>query len=114
MGMFLFYCLHLVMLSLVSSHLNLLLFLQLLLLNFLLFFLTELIQNYSILFHLFPLDLVHIFLMKLSFRKSMVRVEEEAMTREDRVDMEAESTRMTTRAINPSDRLESMVGMTES
>ena len=39
-------------------------------------------------------------LMKWSFRKSRVRVELEASTREDRVDMEAESTRMTTTAMS--------------
>ena len=53
-------------------------------------------------------------LMKWSFRKSRVRVELEASTREDRVDMEAESTRMTTTAMSTSDSPESMVGMMES
>ena len=52
--------------------------------------------------------------MKWSFRKSRVRVELEASTREDRVDMEAESTRMTTTAMSTSDSPESMVGMMES
>ena len=46
--------------------------------------------------------------------RSMVRVEEEAMTREDRVDMEADSTRTTTTASRTSGRPDSIVGMTES
>ena len=46
--------------------------------------------------------------------RSRVRVELEASTREDRVDMEAESTRMTTTAMSTSDSPESMVGMMES
>ena len=36
------------------------------------------------------------------------------MTREERVDMEADSTRITTREINRGDRSDSMVGMMES
>ena len=55
-----------------------------------------------------------IFRKQTSFRKSMVRVELEAMTKEDNVDIEADSTRITTRAISRGDRPESMVGMMES
>lgn len=51
---------------------------------------------------------------KLSFKKSRVRVELEASTREDRVDMEADSTRITTMAMSTSGSPESMVGMMES
>ena len=53
-------------------------------------------------------------LTRLSLSRSMVRVEEEAMTREDRVDMEAERTSTTVRAMRISGRLESMEGITES
>ena len=53
-------------------------------------------------------------LMMLSFKKSRVRVELEASTREDRVDIEADSTRITTTAMSRSGRPESMVGMMES
>ena len=55
-----------------------------------------------------------IFLITWPLRRSRVRVELEVSTREERVDMEAESTRMTTRAISRSGRPESMVGTTES
>ena len=48
------------------------------------------------------------------FSRSRVRVELEVSTREDRVDMEAESTRMTTTASRMSGRSESMAGMMES
>lgn len=48
------------------------------------------------------------------FKKSMVKVELEAMTREDRVDMEADNTRMTTRPINAGERLEIIAGMMAS
>ena len=44
----------------------------------------------------------------------MVSVELDAITREDSVDMEADRTRITTSAIRIGDRLDSMVGMTES
>ena len=54
------------------------------------------------------------FLIKLSFIRSIVIVELETMTRDERVDMDAESTRMTIRAIIPSERPESIVGMMES
>ena len=50
----------------------------------------------------------------MSFKKSRVRVELEASTREDRVDMEADSTRITTMAMSTSGSPESMVGMMES
>ena len=53
-------------------------------------------------------------LTTVPLRKSSVRVELEASTREDRVDMEADSTRMTTTAIKRAGRPDSMVGMTES
>ena len=43
--------------------------------------------------------------------RSRVMVEEEVSTREDRVGMEAESTRMMTTAIRKGERLDSMVGM---
>ena len=46
--------------------------------------------------------------------KSSVKVELDASTREERVDMEAESTRITTTAIRMVGRPESMVGTTES
>ena len=46
--------------------------------------------------------------------KSRARVELEVSTREDSVDMEAESTSMTTIPINRSGRPESMAGITES
>ena len=46
--------------------------------------------------------------------KSSVRVELEASTRDERVDMEAERTRMTTMAMRMAGRPESMVGITES
>ena len=40
-----------------------------------------------------------IFLIILSFSRSIVKVEEEAITSEDKVDMEADKTRITTSAI---------------
>ena len=49
-----------------------------------------------------------------SLRKSRVRVELEASTREERVDMEAERTRITTTAMRMVERPESMVGTTAS
>ncbi len=55
-----------------------------------------------------------IFRKKSSFRKSMVRVELEAMTKEDKVDMEADSTRITTRAMSMGDRPDSMAGIMAS
>ena len=53
-------------------------------------------------------------LMKCPLRKSIVRVELDAITSEDSVDMDAESTRITTRAIMNGESPESMVGITES
>ena len=44
----------------------------------------------------------------------MVRVELEAMTKEDKVDMEADSTRITTRAMSMGDRPDSMAGIMAS
>ena len=44
----------------------------------------------------------------------MVKVELEAITKEDKVDMEAESTNITTSAIKKGLKLDSMVGITES
>ena len=46
--------------------------------------------------------------------KSSVKVELDAKTRDDRVDMDAESTRITTTAIRIVGSPESMVGTTES
>ena len=46
-----------------------------------------------------------------SFSRSRVRVELEVSTRELRVDMEADSTRITTTAMSRAGRPESMVGM---
>ena len=46
--------------------------------------------------------------------KSNVNVELEVSTKEERVDMDAESTKITTTAIRKEDRPESMVGMMES
>ena len=46
--------------------------------------------------------------------KSNVKVELDANTREDRVDMDAESTKITTTAIKIVGRPESIVGTTES
>ena len=54
------------------------------------------------------------FFMILPFMKSSVKVELEASTREDRVDMEAESTRITTTAMSAAGRPESMAGITAS
>ena len=51
------------------------------------------------------------FLKILSFKKSSVSVELEVSTREDRVDMEADSTRTITMPIRMSDREESIKGM---
>ena len=51
---------------------------------------------------------------RLPLRKSSVSVELEASTRDDSVDMEAESTRMTTTATITSGRPESMAGMMAS
>ena len=48
------------------------------------------------------------------FSRSSVTVEEDVSTREDSVDMEAESTRMITTAIRNGDRDCSIVGMTLS
>ena len=48
---------------------------------------------------------------ELGFKKSSVSVELEVSTREDRVDMEADSTRTITMPIRMSDREESIKGM---
>ena len=53
-------------------------------------------------------------LTKVSFRKSNVSVELEVRTSEDRVDMEAESTRTMTMPIRKSGRVESIWGTMES
>ena len=53
-------------------------------------------------------------LMMLPLRKSSVSVELEASTREDSVDMEAESTRITITPSSSGDRPSSIVGTTES
>ena len=55
-----------------------------------------------------------IFLKKMSRIKSMVSVELDAMTREERVDMEADNTRITVRAIRAGLKFSSIVGMMES
>ena len=55
-----------------------------------------------------------IFLMMLPLSRSMVRVEEEAITSEDRVDMDADSTRMTTTAIRRGGSPDSICGMIAS
>ena len=55
-----------------------------------------------------------IFFTTWPLSRSRVTVEEEVSTREDRVDMEAESTRMMTMAMRMSGRLESMAGITAS
>ena len=52
-----------------------------------------------------------IFLKTLPLRRSRVMVELEVSTREDRVDMDAESTRTTTTPMRISGSLESMKGM---
>ena len=44
--------------------------------------------------------------MTWPFKKSIVRVELEAITRDDKVDMEAERTRITTNPIRAGERLE--------
>ncbi len=44
----------------------------------------------------------------------MVSVEPDAMTREERVDMDAERTRITTSPIRIGDKFSSMAGITES
>ena len=54
------------------------------------------------------------FLASFPLMKSSVSVELEVRTREERVDMEAERTRITTMAIRKVERPESMVGMTAS
>ncbi len=53
-------------------------------------------------------------LIILPLMKSSVKVELDAKTRDDRVDMDAESTRITTTAIRIVGSPESMVGTTES
>ena len=55
-----------------------------------------------------------IFWKKSSFKKSMVNVELDAITRDDSVDMEADSTRITTKAISIGESPDSIVGITES
>lgn len=54
------------------------------------------------------------FLIKLSFRKSIVSVELEAITRDESVDIEAERTRSTTSPIRTSGRYEIIVGIIAS
>ena len=51
-----------------------------------------------------------IFLMKLSFKKSMVSVEADVITSDDRVLILAESTKITTRPIRTGERVESISG----
>lgn len=55
-----------------------------------------------------------IFFIKLSFKKSIVSVELEAITRDDSVDIDADSTRITTSAISSGLKPESIVGIIES
>ena len=55
-----------------------------------------------------------IFLMILPFRKSSVRVELEASTSDESVDIEAERTRMTMTPIRKGESVSSIVGTTES
>lgn len=50
------------------------------------------------------------FLIKLSFKKSIVSVELEAITSDESVDIEADNTRITTNAISAGLKLESIVG----
>ena len=50
-----------------------------------------------------------IFLITLSLSRSIVSVEDEAMTSEDRVDIEAESTRITTMAISSSGKSQNIL-----
>ena len=54
------------------------------------------------------------FFATVSFRKSIVRVELEAITSEDRVDMDADNTKITTRAMSSGERFDNMVGMMAS
>ena len=54
------------------------------------------------------------FLIKLSFKKSIVSVELEAITSDESVDIEADNTRITTNAISAGLKLESIVGIIES
>ena len=53
-------------------------------------------------------------LMKCPFSRSRVSVELEAKTSDDRVDIEADSTRITTTPSNISGSPESITGITES
>ena len=55
-----------------------------------------------------------IFFANNSLIKSMVSVELDAITKEDKVDMEADNTSITTSAISIGDNPESIVGITES
>ena len=52
--------------------------------------------------------------MKLSFRKSIVSVELDAITSDERVDMDADSTSSTTRPIRASGRYDIIVGIMAS
>ena len=52
-----------------------------------------------------------IFFITVSFRKSSVRVELDVRTREDRVDMDADSTRITTMPTRMSGSPDSIKGM---
>ena len=55
-----------------------------------------------------------IFLTILSFKKSIVSVDDEAITSEESVDIDAERTRITTSAISGAESSLSIVGMIES
>ncbi len=55
-----------------------------------------------------------IFFMKLSFNKSIVSVELDAITSDESVDIDADKTKITTNAIMPSVKPESIVGIIES
>ena len=55
-----------------------------------------------------------IFFMIWPFKKSIVNVELEAITNEDNVDMEADSTKMTTSPIRAGERLETIAGIIAS
>ncbi len=55
-----------------------------------------------------------IFLTKFSFTKSIVSVELDAITKLDKVDIDADKTKITTSAIIPAESPESIVGIIES
>ena len=54
------------------------------------------------------------FLAKLSLIKSKVKVDAETITSDDRVDIDADKTKITTKAIIPSDKPLNIVGIIES